>query len=422
MARPAPDLDVEERLQEAYNAALQAVLQSIDDRSDGIHQCGPAAIRLLSIITRDVASLSAVSRPPLNRIDDLLRLAYNKLHSYPFKDVPLCWRRLYADVSILKAISIRATEPLDLALILVGAPRRRELVEDIFAVLEEAATTTSPSKKRRRMEFPVSEHTVHVECPIRRTSTLANYQSPTIITGAIDHWPARTRWTASYLLRKTLDGRRLVPVEIGRAYTDEGWGQSIMPFHRFLDEYILSAKVAYLAQHDLFAQIPSLRNDICIPDCCYTTDSDSDADPLINAWFGPAGTVSPLHTDPYDNVLCQVVGKKYVRLYGPDETPRLYPRGVEDSGVDMGNTSQVEVEGDHADYPLFDHARYVEGVLNEGECLYIPGSTPRGQSLQYFLQTWFTHGVVVLIGRTQVGWWHYVRSLSVSFSVSFWFH
>ncbi|KAI4290660.1 MAG: hypothetical protein L6R35_000094 [Caloplaca aegaea] len=247
---------------------------------------------------------------------------------------------------------------------------------------------------------------------------------PLLIREALAHWPAlhERPWASPvYLLEKTFGGRRLVPVELGRSYTDAGWGQSIITFGEFMEKYMMSAdasKLGYLAQHDLFAQIPSLRNDIAVPDYCYTDPPPTktaikDAgltaagkaaappprldEPLLNAWFGPAGTVSPLHTDPYHNILCQVVGQKYVRLYSPAQTDKLYPKGVEGGGVDMSNTSEVDAEAPinelDAEYPLFRHAEYVETILREGECLYIP-----------------------------VGWWHYVRSLSVSFSVSFWWN
>lgn len=270
--------------------------------------------------------------------------------------------------------------------------------------------------------------------------------TPMIIEGAIDYWPALDErpWNnPGYLLEQTLGGRRLVPVEMGKSYTDEAWGQKIITFGDFVKTQMLDAdglkeksksatdQTGYLAQHDLFAQIPSLRADISIPDYCYCDPAPSSLthvkstqkleQPLLNAWFGPAGTVSPLHTDPYHNVLAQVVGYKYIRLYAPDETTNLYPRDTDENGVDMSNTSQVDLdeamsvwkdisclthEADvdqptlqdcrnkyEEQFPQFKKATYIEGILGPGECLYLP-----------------------------VGWWHYVRSLTPSFSVSFWFN
>ncbi|KAF2749658.1 Clavaminate synthase-like protein [Sporormia fimetaria CBS 119925] len=290
-------------------------------------------------------------------------------------------------------------------------------------------------------------------------------QTPTIITSAIDFWPALNSPTRSwshpsYLLSRTLNGRRLVPIELGRTYTDSDWGQKILSFGDFIYSYMFSSlptspnhstrneentqpkQTAYLAQHDLFTHLPSLRADISIPDYCYVSlptppwvpENISSLStpvppkletPLLNAWFGPAGTISPLHTDPYHNILAQVVGYKYVRLYAPGQTRYMYPRGKDERGVDMGNTSSVDLDevgsvfgevgiwgvdgwsGEqgrvraveekrrklHERFPGFVEAEYVECVLGPGDCLYIP-----------------------------VGWWHYVRSLTPSFSVSFWFN
>ncbi|KAF9913246.1 Lysine-specific demethylase 8 [Linnemannia zychae] len=251
---------------------------------------------------------------------------------------------------------------------------------------------------------------------------------PLIITGGIDHWPARERWTDLDTLCRTAGPDRLVPIEIGSQYTDEQWTQKLVTMREFIQTYILcqerletkdesdsegkgmitAAQVGYLAQHDLFAQIPRLRRDIDIPDYCMIEPGNQEGynppdDVLLNAWFGPQGTVSPMHTDPYYNLLAQVVGRKYIRLYAPKETPRLYcfgdeaqdeeGRTGESSGSLLGNTSQVNVEKpDLERHPLFAEAEYVETILGPGDMLYIP-----------------------------LQWWHYIRSLSTSFSVSFWF-
>lgn len=473
----------------------------------------------------------------LKRLDDIISVAYSKFYVFLYKDVPLCWRQLYTDASILKfgllylsppcaqhapgdAVGLRADgseqerredaqlddmiKTLDLALILAGAggeARGRRWIDRAFGLLFTAwaagemsdvcnvlASDMSerPAKRAKLSAAPMTTSgeswlagpsfseeqpfTPPVHNPIQRAQSMpieafqryldkprdsALGPEPLIMTGLTDDWPARTNrpWHKSaYLLSRTFDGRRLVPVEIGRSYVDEGWGQKIVPFGEFLRGYVDSSfpqplsnisssnpnpvdtpiparhasaqsqesqpqeprPVAYLAQHQLFTQLPQLRNDILIPDQCYTSPPGHPTDPtlnqpeldapMLNAWFGPPGTITPLHTDPYHNLLVQLVGRKYVRLYSPLQTGEMQARGKED-GVEMGNTSTVDVgvvegwdggpnESEAAGQGEgFKRVPYVDCILEPGDTLYIP-----------------------------VGWWHYVRGLSVSFSVSFWWN
>ncbi|BFZ13538.1 hypothetical protein BsWGS_16577 [Bradybaena similaris] len=211
---------------------------------------------------------------------------------------------------------------------------------------------------------------------------------PVVITDAIDYWPAMTtrRWSIDYL--RSVAGLRTVPVEIGTRYTEDSWTQKLMTVNELIDTYITNPHAntkAYLAQHQLFDQIWELRDDISVPVyCCLGQEQDVD----INAWFGPAGTVSPLHQDPKHNFLCQVMGKKYVRLYSHEHTDALYPY----SSRLLHNTSQLDLDVPELDqFPKCACTPGLEYVLSPGDMLYIP---PR--------------------------WWHYLKSLSVSFSVSFW--
>ncbi|MGL5082972.1 MAG: cupin-like domain-containing protein [Microcoleaceae cyanobacterium] len=100
-------------------------------------------------------------------------------------------------------------------------------------------------------------------------------------------------------------------------------------------------------------------------------------------WFGPAGTITPLHHDPVNLVLAQVLGRKRIQLIPPQQTPYLYNHLGVFSKVDLDNP-------DYQKYPLFRHIKPIEVILEPGEVIFIP-----------------------------VGWWHHVKSLDISISVSF---
>lgn len=252
-------------------------------------------------------------------------------------------------------------------------------------------------------------------------------------------------------------GFRTVPIEIGSSYTEEDWTQRLVNFSDFLQEYIIadSNEVGYLAQHQLFEQVrtdtsdsfpheqswswefgtpiwswkvPELKDDFDVPLYCFFSDEpreESSPTPHVNSWLGPANTVSPLHYDRYNNLLCQVgkesnrkntltkiydtligpsltritletfmiiciqvFGYKRVILYSPDEAGYLYPH---ESRL-LENTARVDpLKPDYDKWPNFRKANRMTFYLKPGEMLYIP---PK--------------------------WWHHVTALTPSFSISFW--
>ncbi|KAK9470045.1 uncharacterized protein V1510DRAFT_432461 [Dipodascopsis tothii] len=224
--------------------------------------------------------------------------------------------------------------------------------------------------------------------------------APVHLTAVAAHWPALARWNSvAYLLGQTHAGERLVPVEIGRSYVAAQWSQDLVPMRVLLDR-IAAGETVYLAQHNLFHQVPALHADVLMPDCVYTDlpGKPDETAVVSNCWLGAAGTVSPLHYDEHDNVLVQVVGCKLVRLYAPGPAG-LYGDGTAVAGntcgvdVDAGSGSTAAAAAYRARHAGFRwHDGYVECVLRPGDGLFIPA-----------------------------GWWHYVRALTASFSVNYWF-
>uniref|UniRef100_A0A8C4UXQ0 JmjC domain-containing protein 5 n=1 Tax=Falco tinnunculus TaxID=100819 RepID=A0A8C4UXQ0_FALTI len=333
----------------------------------------------------------------LRRLGDVLRdYSWERLNAGPWREVVKAWRQVYAYGCLFGALAeVAAGRPLAPAVrlcdmgLLMGAAVLDNVLARLVRVLQahlprgEARIAPAPAPA-----VPPGDALPHLRCPSLEHFR-DNYlipQKPVVLEGVMDHWPCMKKWSVEYFYQ--VAGCRTVPVELGARYTDEEWSQKLMTVSDFINQYIVNENsVGYLAQHQLFDQIPELKEDISIPDYCCLGEGEED-DITINAWFGPEGTISPLHQDPQQNFLAQVFGRKYIRLYSPQDSENLYPH---ESQI-LHNTSQVDVEDpDLVKFPSFRKAAFQSCVLMPGQVLFIP-----------------------------VKYWHYVRSLDTSFSVSFW--
>ncbi|KAL3911605.1 MAG: hypothetical protein SGPRY_008631 [Prymnesium sp.] len=340
-----------------------------------------------------------------------------------------------------RSVYLQALRTIDLGLMLGDHTFRKplllaaKLLEDRLASEEGSVPpapvplpSLPPAQTRATSVRPLSG--VLPSLPVFRLPSLPFFYNecmlpsrPALLTHLTDSWPARRerRWSdLTYL--KAAAGHRTVPVEVAEHYLDPQFDEHLMTLSEFIEKYIehppAIGRKGYLAQHQLFDHLPRLRADVEIPDYCALSLEESESEDgegisegsqhdqsqrdqrashspqevvRINAWFGPAGTLSPLHQDRYHNLLAQVFGSKYVRLYAPtEENCRcLYPH---ESGPHK-ISSQI-VDPDHVDsarFPLFGDALYVDLLLREGDVLYIPPF-----------------------------WWHFIESCETSFSVSFW--
>ncbi|KAJ2781925.1 Succinyl-CoA:3-ketoacid coenzyme A transferase 1, mitochondrial [Coemansia javaensis] len=387
--------------------------------------CGPAALELFSRALSGVeAGRPGCASAPF---DSAYALVCSR--SAAENDAEPCWAHMLVDAALLQALAhaslgadgpcvLKVLNDLDRATVIGGAGGARlrwihRLAAHIEGASEWLRAQVAAEKAGRLqtapMDAPALPQLAHPvqQCHaddmdvLRFSGFVENLTAaaPLVIKGAISFWPALgdRPWSDLEYLRDAVGHHRLVPVELGAEYTDRQWTQTLMPFGQFLDTVVCGSRRAggsggrgYLAQHDLLAQAPRLARDFVLPDYLLAETGRRAAgadDVAVNVWIGPAGTVSPLHHDPLDNLFAQVVGYKYFKLYPPDETPNLYPHPP---GSPLSNTSQIDAAApDPARHPLSAAARYVECVVGPGDLLYIP---PR--------------------------WWHYVRSLSVSASIS----
>ncbi|KAK7574138.1 hypothetical protein V9T40_011329 [Parthenolecanium corni] len=403
---------------------LEAIIENIAPsvRNDFLShkdEIGDDILFALNSSFTSAAKGNQYSKDALEFINSVIDRVWEQLNVGNWKDVPECLRDVFAYASFLKAMIllkftlqddeqnlrqnlIDTLEAIDRGLLL-GSSNRQELCQLASALCPFIcdASQKFPCEnfsqlelsKRPSITVPHLKPLPSKECPSIESFLVDHFKPrrPVKLTGCIKHWPALTKWdNVRYIYEKI--GPRLVPVEIGSSYTSSNWSQKLMTVDAFIKNFFFSEteeRIGYLAQHQLFNQIPELLDDICEPDYCVLSENyDDPVGTDVNAWFGPSNTVSPLHYDPKHNFLAQVVGKKRVFLIDPKWSENVYPY----DDFLLFNTAQVDLENiDYEKFPKFENTEIFECILEAGEMLYIP---PK--------------------------WWHHIRAQSVSFSVSFW--
>jgi hypothetical protein len=206
---------------------------------------------------------------------------------------------------------------------------------------------------------------------------------PLCIRGFAAQWPALSKWTREYLgaITATVDvmaNRGAAPAH--QRSVPSRFTKSI-PFSEFVDLVYSGANTDdyYLVGKNWFFNIPETQHLL----------EDLGASPLIRVgegsrrvrmWFGPGGTVTPIHYDGSNTLMVQIAGRKSVRLYSP-----LLSRYMEQRRRWYGEVDPEELASNQRDE--------VPGttiVLSPGDALFLP-----------------------------VGWWHVVRALEVSLTLTY---
>lgn len=208
-------------------------------------------------------------------------------------------------------------------------------------------------------------------------------QRPMLFTDLVPGWPAFGKWSPQYLRDRfgqveveVTEGREADPV-----YDQNGSKHAIRcRLADFVDRVNQAGETNdfYMVAQGRNTRLPelaSLFDDLALPAGWFDEPRLRTSSAL---WFGPAGTVTPLHHDTSSILFCQVYGSKRVQLISPLE---LSMYGVAHSLYSRANAETREA--------LPQGVQVLDLTVAAGEALFIPA-----------------------------GYWHQVRALDVSISLA----
>ncbi|CAF0921128.1 unnamed protein product [Adineta ricciae] len=266
----------------------------------------------------------------------------------------------------------------------------------------------SLSQEARELYLESSISRIDVPSPLTFYRDYVSRNKPVVIKGALNQWPALSKWTDSQYLRTQL-GDQLVTIDI----TPDGYGDSVklhkyfvtpleekMPFNHFMD--IIDGKIQYngivYCQHQnssFTTEFQQLNKDIQELD--WVREAFGHPPDAVNLWIGTSKSVSTLHHDPYENLYGVIKGRKHFILYPPTDLywldQKFYQKAhyerynstqatVDNDGLELKSADNFVIVPDDAAVPWFDHdenfpqhnqhVNPLKVSIGSGELLYLP--------------------------------------------------
>ena len=207
---------------------------------------------------------------------------------------------------------------------------------------------------------------------------------PLIMRKMTANWPAMRKWSFEYFASLQLPKRLYLEKGNVMQGTPEYDELDYSAYIRRLieDDGDASKRQGYLSVFKIFRAFPHLKEDVD-----FSLFSQFKLKNTAAGWIGPAGTVTGYHIDWGDNVFAQICGRKEMRLVSPQDSKYMYPNNRFDQGTTSSDVDATNYDSQR--FPLFERATEYRVILQPGDMLFIPR-----------------------------GWWHHVRSLDKSISVS----
>ncbi|KAL4242017.1 tRNA wybutosine-synthesizing protein 4 [Abortiporus biennis] len=163
----------------------------------------------------------------------------------------------------------------------------------------------------------------------------------------------------------------------------------------------------YSSEPSQASEFPVLRSDIPddLPFCSEALGSPPEA---VNLWIGDEGSITSIHSDPYENIYTVIRGQKIFTLFPPTDgwcmKEHTYPHA---QYTRSSVTNQLVITPSSSDVPqirwssiidpddeaeMHPDAHPIHITVSAGESLYLPS-----------------------------GWWHYVRQSGLTIAVNYWY-